>query len=208
MKLKVRILWPTFRRARPEPIFLSVVPVQEPIQLPCPIVTLGLSSTPATVETFAPFPTAEPIPIAVSAGASLGASQPLSSAAQMPAAIPFLSTLIDRASDDSLGAVKQTTVRQVPPPKLNVIRQVGPGILRRSLSWLRKNYSPSGKKQLRVTESISLGEKRFVAIIHAEGHKFLIGGGSTGVSLLTQLGESKDSAGAQLSIHELAERTA
>ncbi len=40
-----------------------------------------------------------------------------------------------------------------------------------------------------MTETVSLGEKRFVAVVYAEGHKFLIGGGSSGVALLTQLGD-------------------
>ena len=54
-------------------------------------------------------------------------------------------------------------------------------------SWLRGKYALAASKQLHVTETVSLGEKRFVAILHAEGHKFLIGGGASGVSLLTQL---------------------
>ena len=40
---------------------------------------------------------------------------------------------------------------------------------------------------LRVAETVSLGEKRFVALVRVENCEFLIGGGASGVSLLTQL---------------------
>jgi flagellar biogenesis protein FliO len=62
------------------------------------------------------------------------------------------------------------------------------GLLRRAWSWVNKKYVPA--KQLRVAETVSLGEKRFVAVVQVEGRKFLIGGGSSGVALLTQLGET------------------
>jgi hypothetical protein len=47
-----------------------------------------------------------------------------------------------------------------------------------------------------------LGEKRFVAIIHAHGRKYLVGGGASGVALLTSLDEP---ASQQVSIASLAE---
>jgi len=73
----------------------------------------------------------------------------------------------------------------------------------RAFSWLwGKRVLP--EKKLRVTESISLGEKRFVAILHVEGRKFLIGGGSTGVSLLSALDPAKTSTDAAEAIHLLA----
>jgi flagellar biogenesis protein FliO len=40
---------------------------------------------------------------------------------------------------------------------------------------------------LKVSETISLGEKRFVAVIQVDGLQFLLGGGATNVTLLTQL---------------------
>ena len=42
-------------------------------------------------------------------------------------------------------------------------------------------------RRLRVSETVSLGEKRFVSIVEVDGTSFLIGGGTAGVSLLTQL---------------------
>jgi flagellar biogenesis protein FliO len=40
---------------------------------------------------------------------------------------------------------------------------------------------------LKVADTISLGEKRFVAVLKVDGREFLIGGGATNVALLTQL---------------------
>ena len=67
-------------------------------------------------------------------------------------------------------------------------------------SWLRSRRV-FAEKQLRVSESLSLGEKRFVAILHAEGRKFLIGGGASGVSLLATLEPPQASANAADLIH-------
>jgi flagellar biogenesis protein FliO len=55
---------------------------------------------------------------------------------------------------------------------------------------LRAKYKVSTTKRLRVSETISLGEKRFVAIVAVEGREFLIGGGVSGMSLLAQLGSA------------------
>jgi len=43
------------------------------------------------------------------------------------------------------------------------------------------------RRSLRVIESVSMGEKRFVAIVQVEQARFLVGGGSAGVSLLARL---------------------
>ena len=58
----------------------------------------------------------------------------------------------------------------------------------RAWKWMRAKYTISTTKRLRVSETISLGEKRFVAIVAVEGREFLIGGGTAGMSLLAQLG--------------------
>ena len=42
-------------------------------------------------------------------------------------------------------------------------------------------------RRLRVAETVSLGEKRFVAVIQIDGLQYLIGGGATNVALLAQL---------------------
>jgi len=48
-----------------------------------------------------------------------------------------------------------------------------------------------------VAASVSLGDKRFVALIQIDGLQFLIGGGATNVALLAQL-NGKESFGALL----------
>jgi flagellar biogenesis protein FliO len=52
-----------------------------------------------------------------------------------------------------------------------------------------------------VTSSVSLGEKRFVAVVQVDGLQFLVGGGASNVSLLAQL-DRKESFG------EVLEQTA
>lgn len=47
------------------------------------------------------------------------------------------------------------------------------------------------RKTLRVSETVSLGEKRFVAVVQVDDERFLIGGSSTAVALLTRLPEAK-----------------
>jgi flagellar biogenesis protein FliO len=49
----------------------------------------------------------------------------------------------------------------------------------------------SKSKRLQVAETVSLGEKRLVAVIKVDGREFLIGGGATNVALLAQLGVKK-----------------
>jgi flagellar biogenesis protein FliO len=45
---------------------------------------------------------------------------------------------------------------------------------------------------MRLQETVSLGEKRIVALLEIDGRRFLVGGGSSGVSLLAQLDTEKD----------------
>lgn len=87
--------------------------------------------------------------------------------------------------------VKEAETKQAPTQPL------ANGLLTRGLAWLKKNNKFAVAKQLRVAETVSLGEKRFVSVIQVDGQKFLIGGGSSGVTLLTQLGAA-DTAGAAL----------
>lgn len=80
------------------------------------------------------------------------------------------------------------TTRRVLPPEPDEIKQELPqGLLGSLFAWLRGG-APA-RKQLRLVETVPLGEKRFVAIIHAQGRKYLVGGGTSGVALLTSLDE-------------------
>ncbi len=121
---------------------------------------------------------------------------------------PFIDTLTHYADDQRIDALRHQKVRRVPPPTKGSAPSPGPGVLNRVFLWLRGKYSVAAIKQLRVTETVSLGEKRFVAIIHADGHKFLIGGGASGVCLLTQLSKLAQPTDALPSIEEITERSA
>jgi hypothetical protein len=81
------------------------------------------------------------------------------------------------------------------------------GLLAVACAWLRTKYTMSMTKRLRVAEMVSLGEKRFVAVVCLEGREFLVGGGASGVSLLTQLGyrETTDGIRAEFSTEGVAE---
>jgi flagellar biogenesis protein FliO len=45
---------------------------------------------------------------------------------------------------------------------------------------------------LRVAETVSLGEKRFVAVVQVDGRHFLLAGGPTNIALLAQLDANDD----------------
>jgi hypothetical protein len=51
----------------------------------------------------------------------------------------------------------------------------------------RQLASRQSRKRLRVCESVSLGEKRFVAVIEVDGEQFLVGGASGSVTTLAHL---------------------
>lgn len=65
-----------------------------------------------------------------------------------------------------------------------------------SRAWKRiraQQIARAQSKRLQLAETISLGEKRFVAVIKVDGQEFLIGGGATNVALLAQLDPKKQS---------------
>lgn len=55
-------------------------------------------------------------------------------------------------------------------------------------TWARSHVKVRRiKKRLRVCESVSLGEKRFVAVIQVDGDEFLVGGAANSVCTLARL---------------------
>jgi flagellar biogenesis protein FliO len=64
-------------------------------------------------------------------------------------------------------------------------------LLSRVRGWLQSRCVRTTERRLRVAETVSLGEKRFVALVSVEGKEFLIGGGASGVSLLARLGSTE-----------------
>jgi Flagellar biosynthesis protein, FliO len=60
-------------------------------------------------------------------------------------------------------------------------------------SWGRRQLGPQqARKRLRVCESVSLGEKRFVAVIEVDGEQILVGGASSSVATLARLEPSHE----------------
>lgn len=51
-------------------------------------------------------------------------------------------------------------------------------------------------RRLKVAETVSLGEKRFVSILQVDGEQFLVGGGPSSVVLLAKLEEKPETPGA------------
>jgi flagellar biogenesis protein FliO len=66
--------------------------------------------------------------------------------------------------------------------------------LARIWSWLHSKYTKSAGKRLRLSEVVSLGDKRFVALVKVEDREFLVGGASSGLSLLAQLEKTSEPA--------------
>jgi flagellar biogenesis protein FliO len=62
--------------------------------------------------------------------------------------------------------------------------------------WVRR-FAPgaAGQRKLRVVETVSLGDKRFAAVLDVDGKRFLIGGGAGTVSLLTALDSAPELPG-------------
>jgi Flagellar biosynthesis protein, FliO len=97
-----------------------------------------------------------------------------------------------------LQVVKPVTLETSAPNLSPAVQPHRPGsrVLAHLWSWLHAKYSLSSTKRLRVMEMVPLGEKRFLAVVSVEGREFLIGGGASGVSVVTQLEGALETAGA------------
>jgi hypothetical protein len=66
------------------------------------------------------------------------------------------------------------------------------GLLSRAWGWIQaRQLARSDTKRLRVAETVSLGEKRFVAVVQVDGRHFLLAGGPTNIALLAQLDDKE-----------------
>ena len=124
-----------------------------------------------------------------------------------PAASPRSASLEGYLGARKIEALKRQQVHRVPKPKLPPPppppAAPQPGFLSRAFSFLGGGAVPT--KQLRLVETISLGEKRFAAILYVEGRRYLVGGGTAGVSLLAPLDETPETLEDVESLQELAE---
>ena len=127
--------------------------------------------------------------------------RPVALAAEaLPARASFHAVLTDCAED---WVVRGTPRRAMftPRPEASEAQRPGPGMMARAWTWLHKKYTLTATKRLRVAETVSLGEQRFVALVSVEGREFLIGGGTSGVSLLAQLGVAPECTNRAVSKH-------
>lgn len=62
------------------------------------------------------------------------------------------------------------------------------GLITKAWKWIwQQQISRSNVSRLRLENSISLGQKRFAAVIEVQGMRFLVGGGASNVELLARL---------------------
>ena len=60
-------------------------------------------------------------------------------------------------------------------------------LARRAWQWLQQRQWQSQSRRLCLCETVSLGDKRFLAIVKVDGEQFLVGGAAGSVALLTRL---------------------
>ncbi len=82
-------------------------------------------------------------------------------------------------------------------------------VIAHAIAWVSERRTVAGRaRTLRIAETVSLGEKRFVAVIEVDGKRLLIGGSASGVSLLTALGAAKPTFDAALGKARTVRRSA
>jgi flagellar biogenesis protein FliO len=75
---------------------------------------------------------------------------------------------------------------------LNTLR-ASTNLFSRAWTWVQHRQAARlDVKRLRVAETVSLGEKRFVAVVQVDGRHFLLAGGPTNIVLLAQLDPKDD----------------
>ena len=101
-------------------------------------------------------------------------------------------------SNQQLQVIKPVTLETAAPSlaQAGQPQRTGSRVLAHIWSWLHAKYALSSTKRLRVMEMVPLGEKRFLAVVSVEGREFLIGGGASGVSVVTQLEGALETAAA------------
>lgn len=134
----------------------------------------------------------------------LSLNSPEVSKQQAPA--PFASTLA--AAVEAAGAqpvqttISQATVKKQAKPV--PVQLPSNGLLSRSARWLQNKGR--SKKRMQMIETVSLGEKRFVALVKVDGREFLLGGAPSSVGMLADLGAH--GLGELLSLPAMAETAA
>ncbi len=96
-----------------------------------------------------------------------------------------------RKISKALATVPVSSTPDAGPMNSHKLMQVthGPvGVITRTWKWLRQQHvTRTSSPRLKLEHSISLGQKRFAALIEVQGVRFLVGGGASNVSLLAKL---------------------
>ena len=64
-------------------------------------------------------------------------------------------------------------------------------VLKNAWQWVRRAASVRKGRRLRVCETLSLGERRFLAIIEFDRQEFLVGGSGNSLELLARLQDGR-----------------
>jgi flagellar biogenesis protein FliO len=67
----------------------------------------------------------------------------------------------------------------------------GAAALKSLWQWVQRRVKVRKVRRLRVCETLSLGDRRFVAVIEFDGQEFLVGGSGSSFELLARLHEGK-----------------
>jgi hypothetical protein len=166
-----------FQLPRERLAFLAQEPARRPLKLPeqavAPMPKIGLPPLPTEL-----FKRLEDSPV----------SQAPEIAELPPSA--FHRALRECEKNLAVGAVKPASVAARRDLWVGVKQLRVLGSLARTWSWLQSKSAYSSTKRLRLAETVSLGEKRFVAIVSVENREYLIGGAPSGLSLLAQWGKN------------------
>ncbi|HXJ91495.1 MAG TPA: flagellar biosynthetic protein FliO [Terriglobia bacterium] len=85
------------------------------------------------------------------------------------------------------------TAKGSAPAKPKSLREVFQTALTHFLSFGGKLSVQRRKNDLRLCETLSLGDKRFLAVVLVDQQKFLVGGAGNSVALLAKLSSSTSS---------------
>jgi flagellar biogenesis protein FliO len=83
--------------------------------------------------------------------------------------------------------------QEAPPTRLFFAFEKAVATLNSAWKWMQERSKVQRRaRKLRVCETAQLGDKRFVALIQADGQRFLVGGTSNSVTLLATLPRRKN----------------
>jgi flagellar biogenesis protein FliO len=86
----------------------------------------------------------------------------------------------------------QATEAILPEPRSSLTLQHAVRRAMTGFKWLQeKSLQKSSSRRMRVTETVSLGEKRMVSILQVDGTQLLIGASGSSVSLLAILDQEQ-----------------